>query len=189
MNSQSPTQEQLASFQEQISQMQQLMASIQPTQSSAGSLSAIGSVSPAVQPQAPGHSIVTPVPSTSGISAGIQVIQPQSVSVPLTGMITPYQSPHSFQILSAAPQGHPSAMASMPASGTQPFLGFNNIGVSRTGQVNQAQLASSAATQPRPPDLQPRARGPALALSSRPDVQLTMCYRGFSTYWPSLSSS
>ena len=65
-------------------------------------------------------------------------------------------------------------------SATQPFLGFNNTGVNLAGQVNQAQLASSATTQPRAPDLQPHqsrctqgpaVAPPALAINSRPDAR------------------
>src|ERR1700684_423174 len=99
------------------------------------------------------------------------------LSAPAPGPITPYQSACSLQGLSAAPQSHPPTVASS-ASATQPFLGFNSIGVSLAGQVNQAWLASSAATQPRQPALQNRRRctrgpavtPPALAIHGRPDV-------------------
>ena len=75
--------------------------------------------------------------------------------------------------------GHPSAVV-VSGSATQPFLGFNNTGVNQAGQVNQAQLASSATTQPRAPDLQPHrscctqgpaVAPPALAINSRPDAR------------------
>src|SRR6267154_1156541 len=175
MNSHSPTQDQLASFQAQISNLQQFMASIQPTQHSA------------VPPQAPGSSSLprpTPIidlsaPPPTVSSAGMQPSQPLSLPVPLSGPITPYQSARTFQSSTVAPQGHPSAVAGVSTSATQPFLGFNNLGVNLAGQVNQARLASSAATQPRAPDLQPRwscqTRGPAvtppaLAINSRPDA-------------------
>jgi hypothetical protein len=176
MNSHSPTQDQLASFQAQISSLQQFMASIQPAQHSA------------VQPQAPADSSLpgpTPImaisaPPSAASPAGMQPSQPQPISVPLSGPVTPYQSARTFQSPTAASQGHPS-VAGVSASATQPFLGFNNIGVDLAGQVNQARLASSAATQPRrAPDLQPRRsrrpRGaavapPSLDVNSRPDAR------------------
>ena len=168
MNLQSPTQDQLASFQAQISSLQQFMASIQPTQPSA------------VQPQALASSGPNPIAAMSALppttpSAAVQPSQLQSLPFPLSGHVTPYQS---AWILIAAPQGHPSAVG-VSASATQPFLGFNNTGVNLAGQVNQARLASSATTQPRAPDLQPRrsrcTRGPAvappaLAVNSRLDA-------------------
>jgi len=176
MNTHSPTQDQLASFQAQVLNLQQLMASIQPTQHSA------------VPPQAPDSSSLpgpTPIigilaPRPTASSAGMQPSQPLSLSVPFSGPVTPYQSARTFQSPTVAPQGHPSAVAGVSASATQPFLGFNNLGVNLAGQVNQARLASSAATQPRAPDLQPRrsrrTRGPAvappaLAVNSRPDAR------------------
>ena len=76
---------------------------------------------------------------------------------------------HSYQSFrTQAPQEYPtisnghSALPSLPTS--QPFLGFSSLGTSLIGQVNQQRLASSAATQPRQPQLplRGRHRGPAI---------------------------
>ena len=76
---------------------------------------------------------------------------------------------HSYQSFrTQAPQEYPtisnghSALPSLPTS--QPFLGFSSLGTSLIGQVNQQRLASSAATQPRQPQLplRGRRRGPAI---------------------------
>ena len=61
----------------------------------------------------------------------------------------------------ALSNGYP-ALQSLPTS--EPFLGFSSLGASMTSQVNQQRLASSAATQPRLPQLPSRGRrrqGPA----------------------------
>ena len=181
MSSQPLTQDQLANFQDQIVRMQQFMASMQPTQPSGPSSSISGSSSLGSVP-GPFREAITAiaVPPPTVLSSGGQTVQTQSFSVPSSGLITPYQSVRSLQGLGTVPQSCPLTMGSVTAaSATQPFLGFNSLGVSQAGHVNQARLASSAATQPRHPDLQPRrrrARGPAvappsLALNSRPDVR------------------
>jgi hypothetical protein len=50
----------------------------------------------------------------------------------------------------------------VPAS-SQPFLGFNSLGISMTSQVNQQRLSAAAAHAPRQPRLPTRGRrrGPA----------------------------
>lgn len=111
MNLQSPTQDQLASFQAQTPSLQQFMASIQPTQPSA------------VQPQALASLRPNPTAAMSAIlpqkapSAVVQPPQLQSLPFLLSGPVTPYQS---AQILTAAAQGHPSAVG-VSMSATQPF--------------------------------------------------------------------
>ena len=86
-----------------------------------------------------GPSRETISPMAAPVAAASSTTQLQSLPALFSGPITPYQSVRSFQGLPAAPQGHPSAVPGVSAaSATQPFLGFNNIGVNLTGQVNPA---------------------------------------------------
>jgi hypothetical protein len=116
----SPSAEELACFQKQVAQMQTMIARFQ-------------------QPGAPAVPN-TPLPPAAALLP----------SAPSAAPITPYQSMQPFQnSLPAAPRGHPSVLAVSLGSSSQPFLGFNNIGVSLTGQVNQQRLSSSAASTPQ----------------------------------------
>ena len=65
---------------------------------------------------------------------------------------------HSYQSLcTQVPLGLPTGSNGHPApcltSAPEPFLGFSSLGTGMTGQVCQQRLASSAATQPRQPQL------------------------------------
>jgi hypothetical protein len=181
MNLQPPTQEQLANFQEQMNRMQHRMASIWPTQSSTPSSSSVGPSSLASAAGSSHDSIMAvAVPAVTAPSSGGRPFQLQPLTEPsFTGPITPYQSPHAIQGLPAS-QGHPSTVGVVSASATQPFLGFNSTRVNLTGQVNQARLASSAATQPWGPDFQtcrarwvrgPAVAPPSLPIAVRPDAR------------------
>jgi hypothetical protein len=96
----------------------------------------------------------------------------QQGSSTTTPIVRPYESPRTAT-LSSAPYGHPSGHPSTGSS-SQPFLGFNNIGVSTRGQVNQQRLAAAASHQPRQPRLPSRGgrslrgRGPAIQPPSMP---------------------
>jgi hypothetical protein len=70
----------------------------------------------------------------------------QQGSSTTTPILRPYESSRT-PMLPSAPYGHPSGH---PPAGPslQPFLGFNSIGVSTRGQVNQQRLAASASHQP-----------------------------------------
>ena len=132
MSSQPLTQDQLVNFQDQIVRMQQFMASMQPTQPSGPSSSIAGSSSLGSVP-GPFREAITAiaVPPPTVLSSGGQTVQTQSFSVPSSGLITPYQSVRSLQGLGTVPQSHPLTMGSVTAaSATQPFLGFNSLGVS-----------------------------------------------------------
>jgi hypothetical protein len=75
-----------------------------------------------------------PVPAPNRIMQAL----PQSIPSSTTPISRPYESQRATR-LPSAPLGHPSVPA-----GSQPFLGFNSLGVSTSGQVNQERLASSA---------------------------------------------
>ena len=89
---------------------------------------------------------------------------------PVPPPLGPAPISHSYQSFRIqAPQGYPTvsnghpALQSLPAS--EPFRGFSSLGTSLTGQVNQQRLASSAASQPRQPQLPScgrQHRGPAV---------------------------
>jgi hypothetical protein len=66
-------------------------------------------------------------------------------------------------LIMGSSQGHPSTSLSASAAPSQPFLGFNSLGVSMTGQVNRQRLSAAAAHIPRQPRLPSRGRrrGPA----------------------------
>jgi hypothetical protein len=76
----------------------------------------------------------------SSVPAPNRIMQalPQSIPSSTTPISRPYESQRATR-LPSAPLGHPSVPA-----GSQPFLGFNSLGVSTSGQVNQERLASSA---------------------------------------------
>lgn len=165
----------LSQLQQQMADLQQLMNSMRAAQSSGTSALPL-----------PGNASSTTISENTMLqhnpgSANPQYTQPSTSS----GPITPYQSARAaYSALSAAPQGHPST-SSMHADtasrrSTQPFLGLDNLAVDYSRQVNQARLASSAATQPRTAPLATRrprrTRGPAsapprLPSASRPDVR------------------
>lgn len=92
MNSQPPTQEQLANFQEQMNQMQHKMASIWLTQSSTPSSSSVGPSSLA-SAAGPSHDSImaVAVPAVTAPSSGGWPFQLQPLTEPsFTGPITPY---------------------------------------------------------------------------------------------------
>jgi hypothetical protein len=97
-----------------------------------------------------------PIPFYQPIRATSSVTQPGPAFSPAT--VTPAESLPVFSAGSS--QGHPSPSA-MPS--TQPFLGFNNLGISMTSQVNRQRLSAAAAHIPRQPRLPSRGRrrGPA----------------------------
>lgn len=120
-------------------------------------------------------SIVSHTQPTSQQFGATHTIPTQQHSAPsiITSMpVAPYQSIRTMGLPSAR-DGHPSVAASTVAEpSSQPFLGFNNLGVNMRGQVNQRRLASSAATalpssQPRLP-ARGRRRGPAVHPPSLP---------------------
>ena len=85
---------------------------------------------------------------------------PPAPSAPISHLYQSFrtQAPQEYPTIS---NGH-SALPSLPT--LQPFLGFSSLGTSLIGQVNQQRLASSAATQPRQPQLplRGRRRGPVI---------------------------
>ena len=90
-----------------------------------------------------------------------------SVSQPVASTTTPIRHSYESARLPSAPYGHP-AQPNLPSMGfpSQPFLGFQNLGVNTRGQVNQQRLAASANHQTRSPRLPSRGsrrgRGPAV---------------------------
>ena len=95
-------------------------------------------------------SSVQPQPPMLPLSVSPQVLPPPPASVPPIN--------HSYQSLcTQVPLGlsvrsnwHPAAHST---SAPEPFLGFSSLGNGMTGQVNQQRPTSSAATQPRQPQL------------------------------------
>ena len=79
-------------------------------------------------------------------------LHPTLLPLPSAPISHLYQSFHT-----QAPQEYPSISnrhsAPLLLPTLQPFLGFSSLGTSLIGQVNQQRLASSAATQPRQPQL------------------------------------
>jgi hypothetical protein len=86
-------------------------------------------------------------------------------------------------LIMGSSQGHPSTSLSASAAPSQPFLGFNSLGVSMTGQVNRQRLSAAAAHIPRQPRLPSRGRrrGPATHPPGMPRApRIDDCYTAVS---------